>query len=145
MADEAVEFWSAFEKETGEKVEARSEGKWFRVPEGGSTPEGLLILTDKSFRFKYVPDTLRPYMSAAISPELENRAEFTVPRSDIVSVCVPRRGFFARLVRRTFPRCTVVARGQSGEKTYLFSADPSSGLIGALEKAWPAVAGTAVH
>ena len=145
MADEVTEFWSAFEKETGEKVEARSEGNWIHAPESAAVHEGLLILTDKSFRFKYVPDTERPLMGVGTSPELEDRSEFTVARRDIVSVHAPKRGFFARLVRRTFPRFSVVARGESGEKTYVFSADPLSGLIGALEKAWPAVKGTAVH
>ena len=134
MADEYAEFWSDFEKETGEKVEARSEGKWYRVPGERAVPEGLLILTDKSFRFKYVPDTLRPLMGACTSPEREDRAEFNVARSDIVSVRVPKRGFFARLIRRAFPRCSIVARG---ERTYEFAADPSSGLIAALERDWP--------
>jgi hypothetical protein len=145
MVDEAAEFWSSFEKETGEKVEARSEGTWFHVPESSAVHEGLLILTDKSFRFKYVPEPHRPWMGSGTSSELEDRAEFTVARSDIVSVTVPKRGFFARLTRSAFPRCSVVTHTESGEKTYVFSVDPSSGLIAALEKAWPAVVGTVVH
>jgi hypothetical protein len=76
MSHEATEFWSTFEKETGEKVEARSEGRWFPVPGEDAVPEGLLILTDKSFRFKYVPGTVRPLMSSRMSPEQEDRAEF---------------------------------------------------------------------
>jgi hypothetical protein len=145
MADEAAEFWSAFEKETGEKVEARGEGNWFRAPESGVVHEGLLILTDKSFRFKYVSEPYRPWMGAGTSPELEDRTEFTVARGDIVSVTVPKRGFFARLTRSALPRYSVVTRSESGQKTYVFSVDPSSGLIAALEKAWPAAAGTVVH
>ena len=145
MSDEAAEFWSAFEKETGEKVEARGEGNWFRDPERGAVHEGLLILTDKSFRFKYVPEPYKPWMGAGTSPELEDRTEFTVARGDIVSVTVPMRGFFARLTRSVFPRCSVVTQSESGEKTYVFSVDPASGLTTALEKAWPAAAGTVVH
>jgi hypothetical protein len=143
MVDEAAKFWSAFEKETGEKIEARSEGKWFRLPEKGSA--GLLILTDKSFRFKYVPDTSGSFMGTDISPELEDRAEFTIPRGDIVSVSLPKRGFFAWLARRPFPRCSIVARSASGEKTYVFSADPSGGLIAALEKTWHPIPIKVVH
>lgn len=145
MADEEAKFWNAFEEETGEKVEARSEGDWIHMPETGARREGLLILTDKSFRFKYVPDTVRPLMGAGVSPELEDRSEFTVARGDIVSVSLPKQGFFARLVRRPFPRCSVVTRGKSGEKTYVFSVDTSSGLVGALEKGWPAVRRVAVQ
>ena len=53
MADEAIEFWNAFEKETGEKVEARSIGEWLQ--DKGPSMWGLVILTDKSFRFKHLP------------------------------------------------------------------------------------------
>jgi hypothetical protein len=146
MADEAAEFWNAFEKETGEKVEARSEGRWFRVPESSAAHEGLLILTDRSFRFKYVPEPYRPFMGSGTSPELEDRTEFTVARGDIVSVSVPKRRFFARLTSSISPRCSVVTRSEGKEKTYVISADdPSSGLVATLEKAWPAVAGTVAH
>ena len=145
MADEMTEFWSAFEKETGEKVEAKSEGRWFRAPGDNAVPEGLLILTDKSFRFKYVPETVRPFMSSRTSLEREDRAEFVVNRGDIVSVHAPKRGFFRRLAGPVFPRCSVVVREKGGEKTYVFSVDPSSGLIAAMGRAWPAVAGTVVH
>ena len=47
MVDEATEFWRAFEKETGETVEARGEGNWFRVPESGSAHEGLILNRQK--------------------------------------------------------------------------------------------------
>ena len=144
MDDEVKEFWGAFETETGEKVEARSEGNWIHGIGPTREGKGLLILTDKSFRFKYVPDSIRPFMSSRMTSDNADRAEFTVERRDIVSVRVPKRGFFARLFRRTFPDCSFVARSAGGEKTNMFSADPSSGLIAALEKAWP-VAGTVVH
>ena len=103
MADEEAKFWNAFEKETGEKVEARSEGDWIHIPETGATREGLLILTDKSFRFKYVPDTLRPLMGAGIppssriDPSLPSRVATSSPcacRSEVFS-----RGLFAALSR----------------------------------------------
>jgi hypothetical protein len=145
MDDKVKEFWGAFEAETGEKVEARSEGNWIHGTGPAREGQGLLILTDKSFRFKYVPDAIRPFVSSRMTPESENRAEFIVERRDIVSVRGPKRGIFARLFRRAFPRCSFVARSASGEKTYVFSADPSSGLIAALEKAWPSFAGAVVH
>ena len=139
MADEEAKFWSAFEKETGEKVEARSEGDWIHIPESGAMREGLLILTDKSFRFKYVPEPHRPWIGAGTSPELEDRTEFTVARGDIVLVSVPKRSFFARLFRPLFPRFSLVTRAVSGEKIYELSVDPSSNLIAALVKTWPTV------
>ena len=137
MDDEVKKFWSAFEKETGEKVEARSEGLWFRLPKNGRGHEGLLILTDKSFRFKYVPDTERTYMSSGVSPEHADQSEFTVARDDIISVRMPKRGFFSWFRRQASPRYALVARGEGGERTYVFSTDPSSDLIAALKRRWP--------
>ena len=146
MTVEADQFWSQFEKETGEKVEARAIGEFYKEQDSSSGYWGLLILTDKSFRFKYVPEPKKPWMGEGMTPvEREDRTEFTVARGDIVSVSFPKRGFFARLTRGVFPRCCVVTRSESGEKNYVFSIDPSSGLIAALEKSWPVVAGTVVH
>jgi hypothetical protein len=144
MADEVQEFWKVFERETGEKVVAKSEGIWLHVPDGDMGHEGILILTDKSFRFKYVRDTQRSVLGMGRSTGSENidRSEFTVARSDVVSMLGPKRGFFAWLFRRAMPRCSIVARehGNAAETTYTFSADPSSGLIAALGKAFPAPA-----
>jgi hypothetical protein len=83
-----------------------------------------------------VPDILKPFTSVYIPPEREDRAEFTVARRDSVSVRVPKRRFFARLICCAFPRCSIVARGESGEKTCEIAADPSSGLIAGLERDW---------
>ena len=144
MADEVAEFWNAFEKETGEKVEARAEGNWIRVSGSGAVHEGLLILTDKSFRFKYVPDTLRPFMGTRIPPALEDRSEFTVGAATS-SPYTSRTGASLRGLSTGACRAAPWSCAVKVDKTYLFSADPSGGLIGALEKAWPAVARTVVR
>lgn len=144
MADEVQEFWKEFERETGERVVARSEGMWYHVPTTDIGTEGLLILTNKSFRFKYVPDTQKSILGMGLSSGLNviDESEFIVARSDVVSMLGPKRGFFAMLFRRAMPRCSIVARerGAASERTYAFSADPSSGLIAALEKAFSAPA-----
>jgi hypothetical protein len=137
-SEESALFWKGFETETGEKVEARSEGIWYNVPGNNARHEGLLILTDKSFRFKYIPNTRPPYMGLSYSSESQNQTEFTLARGDIVSARLPRRGFLGWLFRRNLPLSAVVARGRDGEKTYTFSSDPATGLIAALGKAWPA-------
>jgi hypothetical protein len=133
MTDEVAEFWKAFERETGEKVEARSEGMWYSVPGSDAGHEGLFILTDKTFRFAYVPDTQRPFLRTGVSPEREERSEFSLARGDIVSV----RVLSAASLRDSLFRCSIVARGEHGEKSYDISIDPSSGLIGALKTIRP--------
>jgi hypothetical protein len=146
MDNETREYWSAFEKETGEKVEALSEGIWYRVPDGDTCHEGILILTDKTFRFKFVPQTPIPAcMGSGIAPGFEDKTEFTVSRSDIVSVNLPKRGFFSWLIRRAFPRSSIVVCDKHGEKNYVFSVNPTSDIMYALRKAWPAHVGTIVR
>ncbi len=143
MADEAAEYWSAFEKETGEKVVARSIGEFYRARDDSSGLWGLLVLTDKSFRFKHMPS--ENWLSSMFRRADKSRpaapVEITIPRANILSLHVPARGFFARLLGPAFQRFTITARDAgvaieaAGEKNYLFSFDPSSGILAALQKA----------
>lgn len=143
MADEAAEFWSAFEKETGEKVLARSMGEWFR-PRGSEARGsgdyglwGLLILTDKSFRYKYIPSEnwiMSIFKRVDKSAAKEKPVDIVVPREDIERVVAPKRGFMQRIFGPVFPRFTVFARGAAEETGYSFSVDPSAGILAALEK-----------
>jgi hypothetical protein len=136
MADEAAEFWMAFEKETGEKVVARSMGEWFK---GGGNEHGywgLVILTDKSFRFRYMPtDNWILSLFKRADKSKDKAFDIVVSREDIVRVVAPKRDFLARLFGPAFPRFSVVARGEAGEASHFFSADPSTGLVAALEEA----------
>jgi hypothetical protein len=136
MADEATEFWNAFEKETGEKVEARSLGEWYES-EGGAGLWGLLILTDKSFRFRHMPSDnwmTSLFKRVGNSPKRE-RVDICISRENLVSFDSPKRGFLAKLLGPAFPRVCIASRGETGESRYSFSVDPSTGLIAALERA----------
>jgi hypothetical protein len=136
VIDEVAAFWNAFEKETGEKVEARSEGEWFHIPIRRRGLWGLLILTNKTFRFKYVPEDLRSslYMSTAISGEPRDEAGFIISRSDIIAVHAPSRSFLSWVFRSAYPRSSVVAQVGKRSSTYVFAADPTNGLVAALVK-----------
>jgi hypothetical protein len=138
MADEAEEFWSAFEKETGERVEARAMGEFFRANDYDAGFWGLLILTDKSFRFKHMPGEnwlASLFKRQGRAPARKEPVEVTIARGDILSVDLPKRGFFGRLFGPAFPRFAIAARESQGEGRYLFSVDPSNGFLAALEKA----------
>jgi hypothetical protein len=145
MADEAAEFWSAFEKETGEKVEARSIGEWYKGNDAQLGLWGLLVLTDKSFRFKHMPSDnwlLSLFKRAARPSEPKQPIDIVIPRGDIVAVKAPKVGFLARLIGPAFPHFSVKRRAEEGETLFVFSADPSSGLLAALIKAAPATEAT---
>lgn len=135
MADkDALEFWDDFEKETGEKVIARSMGEWFKAK---SDPGlwGLLILTDKSFRFKYMPSEnwmMSIFKRAAKSAKKDEAFDIVIPREGIRAIASPKRDFLARLFGPAFPRFSISASGEEGETSYSFTADPSSGIVEAL-------------
>lgn len=137
--DEAKEFWDAFESETGEKVEARSIGEYYRDGDESSGIWGLVVLTDKSLRFKHMPSdnwfSALFKMGGRSSKQAKAPIELAIPRSDILSMEGPKRGFLARLVGPAFHRFSVTARSEEGERRYLFSIDPSSDIIPSIEKA----------
>jgi hypothetical protein len=132
MADEATEFWNAFEKETGEKVEARSIGEWLKGDGPGIW--GLVIITDKSFRFKHMPSdnwllSLFKKTSKS-SADHEKPVDIVIPRDELVAEVAAKRGLFARLMGPAFPHFSVKRAGE--DKEYVFSADPASGLLAVL-------------
>jgi hypothetical protein len=136
MADEAADFWIEFEKETGEKVEARCIGEYHEAGEGSSGLWGLIVLTDKSFRFKHMPSEnwiSSLFKRAAKAGKPRQPVEITVPRENVVSVVTPKRDFLARVFGPAFPRFTITTKdGQ----THLFSLDPSGGFLTALQNAF---------
>jgi hypothetical protein len=148
MADEAAEFWSAFERETGEKVEARSIGEYYKDGDGGIGLWGLLVLTDKSFRFKHMPSDnwlMALFKRADRGSGPKEAFDLAIPRDDIVALIPPKRGFIARLFGPAFPHFSLKRRGHESEESYIFAADPSSGLIAALAEATGAKASSAAE
>jgi hypothetical protein len=138
MADEAKEFWDAFESETGEKVEARSIGEYYKDGNEATGIWGLVVLTDKSLRFRHMPSD--NWFSSLFkradrsSKEAKAPIDLAIARADILSMEGPKRGFIARLFGPAFHRFAVIARSGEGERRYLFSIDPSSDLVPSLEK-----------
>jgi hypothetical protein len=132
MVDEAAAYWSAFEEETGEKVEARSIGEYYEAPGDASGLWGLLVLTDAAFRFKYVPSEnwLSSMFKRAVGVKSE-AVDIRIAREDISSVTIPKRDFLSRIFSPPMQRLVIA----EGEKSFAFSFDPTSGLQAALEKA----------
>jgi hypothetical protein len=135
MADEAAKFWETFEKETGEKVQVRSMGEFFRSSDRGSGVWGLLVLTDKSFRFKHMPNDnwlLSLFRRADRSSEPEKVEDIVIPREEILAVQAPRADFLERLFGPAFKQLSILSREEGEEVRRQFSVDPSSGLLAAL-------------
>lgn len=138
MADEAAAFWEAFEKETGEKVLARSMGEVFKPENRGSGVWGLLILTDAAFRFKHMPNDnwlLSLFRRMDRVSEQDKAEDILIRREDILAVESPRKSLMDRLFGPAFTPVTIVCRGAEGEVSHRFTLDPGSGLLPALRQA----------
>jgi len=132
MGDDAAKFWSDFEAETGEKVEAKAIGTYYERGGDSQGLWGLLVLTDSSFRFRHFPS--QNWLASLFRGNRPQEApatalEIVVPRRDIVAVRTPKRGFFARVFGPAFPRFELAWREGEAERSESFSADPSSDVL----------------
>jgi hypothetical protein len=137
MTVDAEKFWADFESESGEKVAARSIGELIEE-EGKPGRWGLLILTDKAFRFKHMPSEnwiLSLFKRGDMAADKREPVDLRIPREDILELLRPRRGFLGRLLGPAFPQFSLRYRVEGGEETRFFTVDPGTGLLAALEKA----------
>lgn len=142
MDDRAQRFWSEFETETGERVESRAMGAWLERQGDEQGLWGLLILTDKSFRFKHMPSEnwlasmLRFGRKETASPKKEN-VDIVAPRAELVALVEPQRGFLARVFGPAFARFDLVWRDGGIERRERFQIDPSTELLARLRATIP--------
>jgi len=141
MEKTAEQFWAEFEAETGEKVEARAMGTYRASGEKGDGVWGLVILTDRSFRFRFMPKQVRLTSLFAKRGESEPAVapvDIVAARAEVLSVSIPERGFFARVLGPAYPRFEVAWREGAETRRACLSADPSTGLFERLKAAFPA-------
>jgi hypothetical protein len=139
--DEAVKFWSDFERETGEKVVARSIGELYESPSDVGV-WGIIILTDKCFRFKRMKSDnwlSALFRGASKKDDRPPKEDLVIRREALVSMDTPKRNLFAKLFGPAFPRFALRFDSLEGELEYVFSSDPSTGIVEALRKAIPSV------
>jgi hypothetical protein len=144
MAEDAERYWLDFETATGERVVLRALGQWFRDGSGlGASAEGLwglLILTDATFRFRYIPSDnwIKKMLGQRRTKTTENEAvEIVVPLENLRSLNRARRGFLDRLFGPPWPRFQLSWKleGQEGERSEAFAVDNSRRILEAIEKA----------
>jgi hypothetical protein len=139
--DDAEKFWSDFEAQTNEKVASRAMGIWHENGEEDG-PWGLLVLTDKSFRFKHMPsDKLILGLFRAPEGKGPKReiVDIVVPLDQISEVSEGAKGWLSRLFGSPFRRFTVTWRAtpQAEPQAESFSVDPSAGLVEKLALSLP--------
>jgi hypothetical protein len=134
--DKAEKFWADFEAQTSEKVVARSMGIWHENGEEKGL-WGILILTDKTFRYKYMPsDSLIMGLFRFPDSKAATReaVDLVAPLDRISLITEPERGWLARLFGSPFRRFEVSwgEPDESGLRQESFSVDPSGDFIGKL-------------
>lgn len=100
MDDSVKAFWDAFEKDTGEKVIARTMGQYLSSEPGTKPLWGLLVLTDSSLRFRPTPgENWFAGMFKNTPSSVSNRQEddIRVPLEAILDVSSPRKSLADRI------------------------------------------------
>jgi hypothetical protein len=129
---EAERFWAAFETETGEHVVGRTIGIWH---ESGMAKGvwGLVILTDRSFRYKYMPSQsliLGLFRAPNGNSPAREEIDIVMPLEQIRSIKEQERGWFSRFFGSPFPRVSITwGPSEAERRSEDFSIDPSTGLV----------------
>jgi hypothetical protein len=134
-------FWQEYEEKIGEKVQARSLGKYLSGWEEFDSNNwtnlwGLIIASESGLRFHHFP---QQHWLDTFSRNRETQKEkiFLLPREKIVSVqLIKEPNWFLRLFKSPAPQLIVIYRDDEGEeKKLLLEADLIHGdLIESLNK-----------
>ncbi len=138
MDEAALRYWRKFENETGEIPGDRAVGQWYQ--EGGREGLwGLLVISDKSFRFRYLPsDNWLNHLFASRSRDdsTQESIEIAIPLAAITAVESPERGLWSRIFGSQQASFMVDWSGVEGPRRESFSAD-SRRFVEALRSALP--------
>jgi len=135
--EESVEiFWANFEKETGEKVLARTMAQRFSSPKDRGD-WGLLVLSPTGLRFRPTPgqnwfSSLFKASSAPVS--LRANEDIFIPYGTMVSMQTPGRKFLDFLFGTPFLAFEIRFGSSEGEQQLRFAVDPKSDFLVSLKK-----------
>ncbi len=130
--EESVEvFWANFEKETGEKVLARTMAQRFSSPKDRGD-WGLLVLSPTGLRFRPTPgqnwfSSLFKASSAPV-PSQANE-DIYIPYAKILGLQNPPRKFLDFLFGTPFIAFDIRFDSLQGEKQLRFAVDPKSDFL----------------
>ncbi len=134
--EESVEvFWANFEKETGEKVLARTMAQRFSSPKDRGD-WGLLVLSPTGLRFRPTPgqnwfSSLFKASSAPV-PSAANEDVF-ITYSSMLSLQSPGRKFLDFLFGTPFLAFNIQYKNPAGEGHVRFAVDPKSDFLDTLK------------
>jgi len=135
--DETVEaFWEKFEKQTGEKVIARTMGQYFAAPKDRGD-WGLLVLSPTGIRFRKTPGEnwfASLFKASAPSVSLGSEEDIFIPFASITKISNPPRKFLDFLFGTPF-LAIIIAFEKNGEgQEVRFAVDPKGDFYAKLEE-----------
>ncbi len=134
--EESVEvFWATFEKETGEKVLARTMAQRFSSPKDRGD-WGLLVISPTGLRFRPTPgqNWFASLLKASSAPvPAQANEDIFIPYTTIISLQNPGRRFFDFLFGTPFLAFDIRYNSPKGEEQIRFAVDPKSDFLTALK------------
>jgi hypothetical protein len=135
--DKSVEqFWQDFEKQTGEKVVAKTMGQSFASPSDRGD-WGLLVLSPTSLRFRKTPgENWFATLFKAAKPQVPENLEddLVIPFSEITSIISPQKKFLDFLFGSPFFTFTVEYTQVGVAKSIRFAVDTKNDFFAELQK-----------
>ena len=135
--DENIEaFWAKFEKETGEKVLARTMSQYFATPKDRGD-WGLLVLSPTGIRFRKTPGenwfaSLFKASASSLTPSSEE--DIFIPYASIEGISNPPRKFLDFLFGTPF-LAIIIAFAKNGEaQEARFAVDPKGDFLEKLKE-----------
>lgn len=136
MDKSAEAFWADFERETGEKVLAKTMGQIF-LSKKDKGEWGLLVLSPTGLRFRKTPGEswFASLLRAEAKPVTRYKEDdIFIPYSSITRLARPPKRFFDFLFGSPFLSFIVETMEDGGAGRYCFSVDPKNDFFSRLEK-----------
>jgi len=135
MEENIEAFWANFEKETGEKVIARTMAQRFSTPKDRGD-WGLLVLSPTGLRFRQTPgqnwfSSLFKASSACVS--IDGNKDMFISFASMLLVEIPPRKILDFLFGTPFSSFDVHYEGPEGKSILRFAVDPKSDFLAMLK------------
>lgn len=135
--DETVEvFWANFEKQTGEKVIAKTMGQYFAAPKDRGD-WGLLVLSPIGIRFRRTPGEnwfASLFKASAPSVTIGSEADIFIPYASITNISNPPRKFLDFLFGTPFLAIIIAFEKNGEDQEVRFAVDPKGDFYAKLRE-----------
>lgn len=126
MQESVEAFWANFEKETGEKVLAKTMGQYFSTPKDRGD-WGLIVLSPTALRFRKTPSEnwfASMFKASSVSVPTKSEADLVIPYASISKISTPSKKFLDFLFGSPYLVIIVSFQNEDGDHEGRFAVDP---------------------